>query len=246
MESVFRRPVNTDRNINASLYFGNLDSQVNELLLYELLIQVAPIKSLNLPKDKILKTHQGYGFVEFKNVRDAEYALNVLRGIRVFGRTLRIKRADPHKNQLAVNSVSLSENTDDVDVGAKLFIKNLNPLIDDQFLAETFSKFGKLIVPPSIVKDSDTGESKGYGFLTYNDFKVSDEVIKRMNGIMLMNSKISISYAFKEDPINGHKKPVKHGDKVERLLAENARSNNVLPLTNSAYSRKLGKFAKPK
>ncbi|ODV80184.1 RNA-binding domain-containing protein [Suhomyces tanzawaensis NRRL Y-17324] len=224
MASAFKKVAETERNHRATLYFGNLDSQVTEVLMYELFIQFAPIRSLNMPKDRVLKTHQGFGFVEFRSVEDADYVMDILRGIRLYGKTLKLKKTD-----LLKSGKGTSEQTglSIVDVGAKLFINNLNPLIDESFLQDTFSKFGTLIKPPAIQRDDD-GKSKGYAFLTFDDFTTSDYVIEKMDGKTLMNSKVNIAYAYKEDA-SGHQQKVRHGDKVERLLAENAKSNNLLP-----------------
>lgn len=106
MTSVFRKPPDSDRNVKASLYFGNLDPQVTEPLLYELFIQFAPIRSLNLPKDRVLKTHQGYGFIEFRTIKDAEYVLNILRGIRLYGKMLKLKRQSPISRKLTTTGWS--------------------------------------------------------------------------------------------------------------------------------------------
>lgn len=236
MTSVFRKPPDSDRNTKASLYFGNLDPQVTEPLLYELFIQFAPIRSLNLPKDRVLKTHQGYGFIEFRTIKDAEYVLNILRGIRLYGKMLKLKKAEPNFKGSSQQQVGVTTTNNAMDIGARVFINNLNPLIDEQSLADTFSKFGTLIRPPSIVRDQETSESKGYGFINFDDFASSDTAIEKMNGAILMNSKVSVSYAFKDDPANGQQTKGRHGDKVERLLAENAKSNVVLSIPSSSQN----------
>lgn len=224
MNTIFKKPNEGERNINASVYVGNLDPQVTEVLLYELFIQFGPIKSLNMPKDRILKAHQGFGFVEFKEIEDADYVVEILRGIRLYGKILRIKKIGTSE----VENIDKSDKTTYIDVGAKLFIKNLNPLIDEQFLLQTFNSFGVLIKTPTIVRDPQTGESKGYGFLTFDDFSSSDLVIKQMDGKELMGSKVHISYAYKEDPANTSQKKVRHGDEIERLLAEKGKINKVI------------------
>ncbi|KAK6460843.1 hypothetical protein DFJ63DRAFT_289089 [Scheffersomyces coipomensis] len=249
MANVFRRLAETDRNARASLYFGNLDPQITELVMFELFIQFAPVRSLNMPKDRILKTHQGFGFVEFNSIEEADYVLNILRGIRLYGKALKLKKTEAPKanftgkdQQIGVTTQELINNNY-IDVGAQLFINNLNPLIDEQYLKETFAKFGTLIRNPLLMRDVDTGESKGYAFITFDDFKVSDYVIEKMNGAILMNSKIHVSYAFKQDPITGQHSKVRHGDKVERLLAESAKTNKV---TGSKPKKKINKVHKPK
>lgn len=236
MATIFKRQLDSERNSNASLYFGNIDPQVTELLMYELFIQFGPIKSLNMPKDRILKTHQGYGFVEFRNIDDAKYTMDILRGVRLFGKALKLKNIDSKSSTTTASNNALNQtigtfvsldliNPNYIDVGAKIFINNLNPLIDEKFLSDTFSKFGTLIRAPSIRRNSD-GQLMGYAFLTYDDFESSDLCIQKMNNVILMNNKISVSYAFKEQTVDGKK--ARHGDEVERMLAQSAKKNNVL------------------
>lgn len=211
--NVFKKPLESERNLQATIYIGNLDPQVDEPLLYELFIQLSPVKLLNLPKDRILRQHQGYGFVELQTAQDADYALEIFRGIRLYGKTLKMKRAEP---QTSATTGSTGEEAV-LSIGARLFVKNLNPMVDDKYLKETFSKFGGLVESPRVVRDEE-GNSKGHGFVEYDSFETSDAVIERMNGEILMNNKITVEYAYKEGK-------TKHGDSVERLLAEKAKTN---------------------
>ncbi|KAI5965295.1 sap49 [Candida pseudojiufengensis] len=249
MTSIFKKIPDSERNVNASLYFGNLDPQCSETLMYELFLQFGPIKNLHMPKDRINKIHQGYGFIEFENPSDAKYSEDILRGVRLYGKVLKLKQLDFKTQQpqsstqykqigTFVDTKSTLLNDKFIDVGAKLFINNLNPLIDDKFLYNTFSKFGTIIKQPEIKRDIE-GQSLGYGFITFGDFETSDLVIEKMNNVILMNSKINISYAFKNDvSVNGKK--LRHGDKAERVLAENAKKNNV------NVTKKQGKVSKKK
>lgn len=215
--SMFQKLLESQRNPHATLYVGNLDPQVDELLLYELFIQFGPVKLLNLPKDRVLRQHQGYGFVEYKAVSDAAYALEILRGVRLYSRTLKLKKTDP----TPPNGAASIGNEARMSVGARLFINHLSPLVDEQYLRDTFSKFGQLIEKPWIVRD-DAGVSRGYGFLEYDNFESSDLVIARMNGAILMNHQVSVEYAYKD----GNSK-ARHGDAAERLLAEKAKANGI-------------------
>lgn len=216
--NVFRKPQDNERNLHASLYVGNLDAQVSEPLLYELFIQVGPVKLLNLPKDRILREHQGFGFVEFRTVEDAEYALNILRGIRLFGRLVKMKKTDPQSSSTPTVETAARPK---MSVGARLFINNLNDLVDENYLLETFSKFGELLEKPTISRD-ETGKSKGHGFIEYVDFESSDRALEQMDGSILMNNKVALQYAYKEGL--EHKK-MRHGDLAERLLSLQGKQN---------------------
>ena len=50
-----------------------------------------------------------------------------------------------------------------------------------------------------IMRDPDTGNSKGYAFINFASFEAADMAIEAMNGQYLCNRAIAISYAFKKD-----------------------------------------------
>jgi RNA recognition motif-containing protein len=89
-----------------------------------------------VPKDRITSTHQGYGFAEFQTEVDAEYACKILNGIKLFGKPLRINKASSDRKQ--------------VDIGANLFIGNLDSAVDERVLFETFSAFGNVVGLPKV------------------------------------------------------------------------------------------------
>lgn len=76
----------------------------------------------------------------------------------------------------------------------------------------------------SQVARDDANLSKGYGFVSFNDFTASDSAIANMHGQYLSNKEISVQYAYKKDG-----KGERHGDAAERMLAEQAREHNVQP-----------------
>jgi splicing factor 3B subunit 4 len=156
--------------------------------------------------------HQGYGFCEFLTEEDAEYACKIMNQIKLWGKPIRVNKASSDKKQL--------------DVGANLFIGNLDENVDERLLYDTFSAFGVMATTAKIARDPSNGKSKGYGFASYTDFESSDAAIESMNGQFLMNKAITVQYAFKKDG-----KGERHGTPAERLLAAQARKNNALPVS---------------
>ncbi|XP_078490543.1 splicing factor 3B subunit 4-like [Ciona intestinalis] len=190
----------SERNQDATVYVGGLDEKVAEPLLWELFLQAGVVVSTHMPKDRISGSHQGYGFVEFLAEEDADYAIKILNMIKLYGKPIRVNKASSHQKNL--------------DVGANLFIGNLDPEIDEKLLYDTFSAFGVILQTPKIMRDPDTGNSKGYAFINFASFEASDAAMEAMNGQHLCNRPISISYAFKKDS-----KGERHGGAAERLLA---------------------------
>lgn len=144
--------------------------------------------------------HQGYGFVEFMGEEDADYAIKIMNMIKLYGKPIRVNKASAHQKNL--------------DVGANIFIGNLDPEVDEKLLYDTFSAFGVILQTPKIMRDPETGNSKGFAFINFASFEASDAAIEAMNGQYLCNRPISVSYAFKKDS-----KGERHGSAAERLLA---------------------------
>ncbi|KAL9080282.1 MAG: hypothetical protein Q9157_000932 [Trypethelium eluteriae] len=194
----------------ATVYVGNLDERVTDSLVWELMLQAGRIVNVHLPKDRVTQTHQGYGFVEFISEEDADYAAKIMNQIRLYGKPVRVNKASADKQKT-------------VEVGAELFIGNLDPMVDEKTLFETFQRFGTILATPKIARD-DSNLSKGYGFVSFADFESSDEAIANMNGQYLMNKEISVQYAYKKDG-----KGERHGDQAERMLAAQAKKHNIQP-----------------
>ncbi|XP_078617254.1 splicing factor 3B subunit 4-like [Branchiostoma floridae x Branchiostoma japonicum] len=190
----------SERNQDATVYVGGLDEKVSEALLWELFLQAGPVVNTHMPKDRVTQAHQGYGFVEFMSEEDADYAIKIMNMIKLYGKPIRVNKASAHNKNL--------------DVGANIFIGNLDPEIDEKLLYDTFSAFGVILQTPKIMRDPETGNSKGYAFINFASFDASDAAIEAMNGQYLCNRPITISYAFKKDS-----KGERHGSAAERLLA---------------------------
>ena len=199
--------------LDATIYVGGLDEKVTEPLLWELFVQGGPVVNVHMPKDRITLLHQGYGFVEFLSEDDADYACKIMNMIKLYGKPIRVNKASAHQKNL--------------DVGANIFIGNLDPEVDEKLLYDTFSAFGVILQTPKvttnnlfiinfiivtnsfhinfnigfvqIMRDPTTGNSKGFAFINFASFDASDAAIEAMNGQYLCNRPITISYAFKKD-----------------------------------------------
>lgn len=195
-----------ERNQDATIYVGGLDEKVSETLIWELFVQGGPVVNVHMPKDRITQNHQGYGFIEFMSEEDADYAIKIMNMIKLYGKPIRVNKASAHQKNL--------------DIGANLFIGNLDPEVDEKLLYDTFSAFGVILQVPKIMRDTETNSSKGFAFINYASFDASDAAMEAMNGQYLCNRPITISYAFKKDS-----KGERHGSEAERFLA----AQNPLP-----------------
>lgn len=92
--------------------------------------------NVHMPKDRVTQMHQGYGFVEFLSEEDADYAIKIMNMIKLYGKPIRVNKASAHQKNL--------------DVGANIFIGNLDPEVDEKLLYDTFSAFGVILQTPKV------------------------------------------------------------------------------------------------
>ncbi|GMF29508.1 unnamed protein product [Phytophthora fragariaefolia] len=213
------------RNQDATVYVGNVDDRVSEELLWELMLQAGSVSNVHMPRDKVTGAHQNYGFVEFRSEECAEYAVKVLNMVQLFGKPLRVKKASSDRKSL--------------DVGANLFLGNLDPEVDEKLLYDTFSAFGGVIETPKIMRDPDTRASRGFGFVSFDSFEAADLAIECMHGQYLCNRQVVVQYAFKKDSRNE-----RHGSEAERLLAQR-NPNKLQPHTMFAFAPGAGALGGP-
>lgn len=207
------------RNQDATIYIGNLDGAVTEELLCELFVQAGPVVNVFIPRDKVTAIHMGYGFVEFRTEEDAEYAQRIMNMLPLFGKSIKVNKSFMEKKL--------------VDIGANIFIGNLDPLIDEKMLYDTFSTFGAIVTGPRIQRDTeDLHSEKGCGFIGFGSFEAADLAIRSMDTQYFGNRQINVSYAYKK----GGKPGERHGSEAERLLAKALRDNPGRNPTNTASS----------
>ena len=63
----------------------------------------------------------------------------------------------------------------------KLYVGNLPYQIADNELHEAFSQYGN-VASASVIMDRDTGRSKGFGFVEFDDDNAAEEAMNAMNG----------------------------------------------------------------
>ena len=190
-----------ERNQDATIYVGNVDQKCKEEILWELFTQCGPVVNVYLPRDRITGQHPGYAFIEFKNEVDAEYAIKIMHMQKLYNRPLKVNRSTQDKNTQ--------------EIGANIFVGNLADDVDEKILKDIFATFG-VVLSTKIMRDPDTGLSKHYGFVSFDNFESSDKAIQKMKGQYISGKPIEVEYAFKKDT-----KGERHGSIAERILAAN-------------------------
>jgi len=125
--------------------------------------------SFGLLDDCILMRDQdgicrGFGFVTYRE--EASYQQVMESQLQLRGRPLEQKKAVPRSNNVGNPRTKI-----------KIFIGGLSPDVDNSLLNEHFSQYGE-IVDSIVMMDAETGNSRGFGFVTFSDPASADELLK--------------------------------------------------------------------
>ncbi|KAK6989460.1 ELAV-like protein 1 isoform X1 [Biomphalaria glabrata] len=107
----------------------------------------------------------GYGFVNYKRPEDAEKAINTLNGLRLQNKTIKVSYARPSSETIK---------------GANLYVSGLPKSMAQQDLEKLFSHCGKIITS-RILYDTNTGLSKGVGFIRFDQRCEAERAIQKLN-----------------------------------------------------------------
>ncbi|XP_017774813.1 PREDICTED: heterogeneous nuclear ribonucleoprotein D0 [Nicrophorus vespilloides] len=67
-----------------TVWCGNLPCEIDEEILYELFLQVAPLKKVRIPMQNKTNRPANFGFVTFKHLESVQYAINLLHNTKLF------------------------------------------------------------------------------------------------------------------------------------------------------------------
>ncbi|XP_058083989.1 splicing factor U2af large subunit B-like isoform X2 [Magnolia sinica] len=201
------------------VYVGGLPPMANEQTIATFFSRVMSAIGGNSagPGDAVVNVYinheKKFAFVEMRTVEEASNAM-ALDGIMFEGVSVRVRRPTDYNPSLAaalgpsqpsphlnLGAVGLTPGLDIVDssIGGaegpdRIFVGGLPYYFTEAQIRELLESFGPLR-GFDLVKDRDTGNSKGYGFCVYQDPAVTDIACAALNGLKMGDKTLTVRRA---------------------------------------------------
>ncbi|KAK4474577.1 hypothetical protein MN116_000719 [Schistosoma mekongi] len=166
-KSTIINEISYDNNVNrTNLIVNYLPQTMSQEEMRGLFSKIGKLASCKLIRDKLTGQSLGYGFVNYTDASDAERAIRVLNKMKLQNKTIKVSLARPSCESIK---------------GANLYICGLPKFMTESDLEKLFHPCGKIITS-RILFDSSTGQSKGVGFIRFDQRHEAELAIQQFNG----------------------------------------------------------------
>lgn len=139
--------------------------------------------------DRNSRRSKGIAYVEFVDVSSVPLAIG-LTGQRVLGVPIIVQASQAEKNRAAAMANNLQKGS----AGPmRLYVGSLHFNITEDMLRGIFEPFGR-IESIQLMMDSETGRSKGYGFITFSDSECAKKALEQLNGFELAGRPMKVGH----------------------------------------------------
>ncbi|KAK3600535.1 hypothetical protein CHS0354_036093 [Potamilus streckersoni] len=190
--------MNGDVNKLNNVYVKNLSEDLDDEDLQEMFKPFGTILSA-----KVLKTYdgkkRGCGFVSFMEPESAGKAIEGMNGKEVKGKVLYAgyaqKKAERHA-ELRKEFERMNMDSPNRYQFLNLYVKNLDDVIDDEWLRKEFSQFGKITSAKVMTID---GKSRGFGFVCFSLLEEARKALTIMNGRIIVKKPLYVAFAQRKE-----------------------------------------------
>ena len=157
-------------------------------------------------REKDTMKSKGYGFITFTSSAVAREAMLTLQGSLLRGKfplTVKYQRKSSDSftavstSDLSGGTGSCADNSSNTTLYVSVYDSKFPNYVNSGHLREHFSEFQHWIKGAMIVRDSETKETKGYGFVTFTSNAAADLAMKKFRGSKL-HDKFRLYINFKE------------------------------------------------
>ncbi|KAH7291430.1 hypothetical protein KP509_29G016700 [Ceratopteris richardii] len=181
-----------------NLYVKNIDLEVTEEDLQEKFSKYGKITNLIIMKDED-GNPKGFGFINFESPEDARKAVDAMNGTVLGSKAIFVGRAQKKAEREQMLRRQFEEKRQEKIQkyqGANVYVKNLDDLVDDDYLRKHFSVHGNIV--SAKVMRNEKGISKGFGFICFSSTEEATKAVSE-HGTMLFGKPIYVAIAQRKE-----------------------------------------------
>lgn len=149
--------------------------------------KVGQVRDVRLISDRNSRRSKGIGYVEFTDPSAVTLAIR-LSGQRLLGVPIMVSPTMAEKNRFAAQQQALVKPQGPM----KLYVGSLHYNITEPMLRAIFEPFGQ-VDSVQLQYDSETNQSKGYGFVNFRDSVSAKKAMDQMNGFELAGRPMKVN-----------------------------------------------------
>uniref|UniRef100_A0A7S2SNF8 RRM domain-containing protein n=1 Tax=Mucochytrium quahogii TaxID=96639 RepID=A0A7S2SNF8_9STRA len=178
--------VGEDDGEQRTIWMGAIQPNWDETYLYSLFSATGEVVRVKLMRNASTGLPSGYAFIEFRTMEAARHVLEAYNGMNIPGTSLVFRLNWGTKNKMQNHGSSPQHS---------LFVGDLSPDVTDQLLLAAFQQHFSSCVDAKVIIDQNTGQSKGYGFVRFDNKEECDRAIETMNGVIVGSRRIRVDTA---------------------------------------------------
>uniref|UniRef100_A0A8C6MMF5 RNA binding motif protein 39b n=1 Tax=Nothobranchius furzeri TaxID=105023 RepID=A0A8C6MMF5_NOTFU len=150
---------------------------------------VGKVRDVRIISDRNSRRSKGIAYIEFVESSSVPLAIG-LTGQRLLGVPIIVQASQAEKNRAAAAANNLQKGS----AGPmRLYVGSLHFNITEEMLRGIFEPFGK-IEGIQLMMDSETGRSKGYGFISFADAECAKKALEQLNGFELAGRPMKVGH----------------------------------------------------
>ncbi|XP_029911434.1 RNA-binding protein 39-like isoform X2 [Myripristis murdjan] len=150
---------------------------------------VGKVRDVRMISDRNSRRSKGIAYIEFQEATSVPLAIG-LTGQRLLGVPIIVQASQAEKNRAAASANNLQKGSSGP---MRLYVGSLHFNITEDMLRGIFEPFGR-IEGIQLMMDSETGRSKGYGFISFADAECAKKALEQLNGFELAGRPMKVGH----------------------------------------------------
>lgn len=202
-KSPIRQPIDNltpEERDARTVFCMQLAARIRPRDLEEFFSAVGKVRDVRMISDRNSRRSKGIAYIEFVEASSVPLAIG-LTGQRLLGVPIIVQASQAEKNRAAAAAAAANNLQKGTSGPMRLYVGSLHFNITEEMLRGIFEPFGR-IESIQLMMDSETGRSKGYGFITFADAECAKNALEQLNGFELAGRPMKVGHVTERTDIS--------------------------------------------